>query len=144
MGKVGTTMSKIETHRLACPQCGQQQDVAIWDSLNVTLEPVLRKKLFSGEINIFKCTSCQYEAFISHSLLYHDMQREYCVQYYPPEVLKKDEFLTIFTKDGKLDLQGIFGRHYLNEPHIVFNINEMILYIEFRDRIFALNKQNNS
>jgi len=106
----------------------------------VTLEPDLRKKLFNGEINVFVCQKCENKALINVSLLYHDMDRQYCVQYFPEEALRDSEFFKSFSKDGKLkmdELSTMMGKigQYMVEPHIVFDLNEMIRYIEFRDRL---------
>lgn len=70
------------------------------------------------------------------------MTRKYCVQYYPPELIEEDNFYATFTMAGKVDIEGIPDGNYLKEPHIVFNINEMIIYIAFRDKLFEIhNKQ---
>ena len=131
-------MTQMDSHKINCPQCGNIQDTVVWSSLNVTLDPDLRRKLFNGEINVFVCEKCENKALINVSLLYHDMHRQYCVQYFPEEALRDPEFLKNFTKDGKFKLDklstmmGKIGQ-YMVEPHIVFDLNEMIRYIEFRD-----------
>ncbi len=133
-------MSRLSNQQLSCPKCGNSQEVVVWDSLNVSKNQSLKDKLFSGEINVFRCTSCDFEAFINRPLLYHDMDHNYCVQYYPPELLEDDNFLKIFTRQGKFVAEGIPEGHYLLEPHIVFNVNEMLIYIEFRNKLFEINK----
>ncbi len=133
-------MTKIDSQTIKCPECGNSQDVVLCDSLNVDLNPDIREKLFSGEINVFKCNSCEFEAFINKPLLYHDMTRQYCVQYFPPELTEDDKFYANFNSAGKFDIPGIPDGNYLKEPHIVFNINEMIIYITFRDKLFEIKK----
>ena len=133
-------MTQMDSHKVNCPQCGHLQETPVWSSLNVTLEPDLRKKLFNGEINVFVCQKCENKALINVSLLYHDMDRQYCVQYFPEEALRDSEFFKSFSKDGKLkmdELSTMMGKigQYMVEPHIVFDLNEMIRYIEFRDRL---------
>lgn len=133
-------MTQMDSHKVNCPQCGHLQEAVAWRSLNVSLDPNLKEKLFNGEINVFVCQKCENKALINVSLLYHDMDRKYCVQYYPEEVIGDSEFLKSFTKDGKLKMDrlstmmGGIGQ-YMAEPHIVFDLNEMIRYIEFRDRL---------
>ena len=75
--------TKVKMHELACPQCGNVQEVEIWNSLNVTSYPMLHTRLFNADINIFKCESCDHKAIISVPLLYIDMNRQYYVKYYP-------------------------------------------------------------
>jgi hypothetical protein len=136
----------MESHKLNCPNCGHLQDNVVWTSLNVSLDPNLREKLFNGEIDVLVCRKCGNRAFVNVALLYHDMHRQYCVQYYPVQAIEDAEFLKRFNKDGKLKIDGlsrVMGEigHYFMEPHIVFDINEMIQYIKFRDKLHDLHKE---
>jgi hypothetical protein len=97
----------MESHKLNCPNCGHLQDNVVWTSLNVSLDPTLREKLFNGEINVLVCQKCGNRALISTALLYHDMKRKYCVQYYPVQAIEDAEFFKRFTKDGKLNIDGL-------------------------------------
>ncbi len=131
----------MKIHELSCPKCGNVQEVPIWDCLSVTKDPDIRKKLFDAEINIFRCESCNHKAIINVPLLYHDMYRKYCVQYYPPESIEDDKFLSQFTSDGRWnfgDIPEIVNNelNYMGNPHIVFSLFDMIQYIKFRDRLF--------
>ncbi|MEJ5328560.1 MAG: CpXC domain-containing protein [Desulfobaccales bacterium] len=131
-------MTKLSSQMVQCPDCGQQQEVVLWDSINVTLDPELKEKLFQGKINIFDCVACHYTTFINYPLLYHDMNRGFLVQYYPFSSLMEDnEFLKMFRKNGKIKMVGVPGT-YLEEPHIVFDMNEMLRYILFREKIFEV------
>ncbi|MGB9592277.1 MAG: CpXC domain-containing protein, partial [Candidatus Kryptoniota bacterium] len=65
----------------------------VWESLNVTVDSDLKKKLFAGEINKFECEKCGNKAFVNAPILYHDMEQQFCVQYYPSEMLDDSDFL---------------------------------------------------
>ena len=80
-GQPDMTMKRVE--EIECPKCGRKQTETLYETINVTLNHDLKQKLFEGEINRFRCKSCGNEAYISLPLLYHDMGRKYCVQYYP-------------------------------------------------------------
>ena len=130
----------MTTHELTCPQCGNMQEVEIWDSLNVTSDPELRNRLFNADINIFKCESCNHKAIISVPLLYLDMGKRYCVQYYPPEAIEDDNFLAQFTTEGRWNFRDIpelvnNELDYMGNPHIVFSLSDMMQYIKFRDKL---------
>ncbi len=127
-------MSIVDTIKISCPKCNKTQSVGVWRSLNVSHTPELRDKLLCGEINIFRCESCNISAIINSPLLYHDMERKYCVQYFSPNKIEDYKFYDIFTIDGKLN--GVPENIYLSAPHIVFDLNEMIRYIKFRDKLF--------
>lgn len=73
--------------------------------------------------------------------MYHDMAQQFCVQYYPPQSLEEPDFLRKFNPDASIHLTGlpaIKGAHYITAPHVVFDMNEMIRYILFRDRLAEL------
>ena len=76
-------MTQTKSQRLKCPKCGHLQETVVWTSLDVSLDPKLREKLFNDEINVFVCDKCENKALINVALLYHDMHRQYCVQYFP-------------------------------------------------------------
>lgn len=139
-------MTMVESHKLDCPKCGHLQDASVWSTLNVTLSPDLREKLFNDEINVFACQKCGNRVLINVALLYHDMERKYCVQYCPVQRIDDPEFLKMFTKDGTLNVDWPFKRFaedddYILEPHIVFDLYAMIQYIRFRDKLHDLHKE---
>lgn len=107
-------------------------------SINVTLDPLLRDRLLSGDINVLSCDLCKNSALIQTPLLYHDMKREFCVQYYPPEAIDDAEFMKQFDQEVQFKLDGLPARlagRYLSHPHVVFDLNEMIRYVLFREKL---------
>ena len=135
-------MSKQSQHEIECPECGKAQIVSVWDSVNVTLDPSLRDRLFKGEINQFKCDDCDFMSFINMDFLYHDMERKFAVQYYPEGLLENPENFYSYKSDGRIDskkegLPGDFTQlRYLTEQHVVFSMYEMLNYIRFRELLF--------
>ena len=45
-------------HEIACPLCGQEQSVELWDSINVDSEPELREALLLNRVNRVECAGC--------------------------------------------------------------------------------------
>ncbi|MCC5815800.1 MAG: CpXC domain-containing protein [Leptospira sp.] len=74
-------MSQQFIHEITCPQCSHKQDTILWNSINVTVDPILEEKFFNQEINYFNCEKCKYSAFINMDLLYHNMEKSFMVQY---------------------------------------------------------------
>jgi hypothetical protein len=145
LGKVGgrRNMTKFSEAKIKCPACEQEQSVTIWDSINVTLDPSLREMLFSAEINVFACENCGEEAFIPAQLLYHDMDRQFCVQYCPFDHVNEEQFLEMFDGQGQFNPSGMtdmlaepFKDGYLMNLHIVFDMLEMLRYIQFRENLY--------
>jgi Zn ribbon nucleic-acid-binding protein len=133
-------MSLRENIEFNCPSCHTSQTVEVWRSINTTENPELKKDLFEGRINIFHCLECDFEGSLPVDLLYHDMENHFCIQFFPFEWTLDDHFLQRFYfKNGeiiqKFPTTDLNIPLYLQRPHIVFNMNEMIRYIIFLEKV---------
>jgi hypothetical protein len=137
-------ISRPTDHTITCPECGHRQVIVLWRKIDGGLDPELRDLLVDGELNVFRCEVCAIEAFYTlGTILYTDSARRYAVQYYAPAILEHDE-LMIHTFDGEGrvasdgPLEGWAGWYDQDAPHVVFDFDEMIRYIRFRERLHAL------
>ena len=133
-------MTEIQSVTIPCPDCGFEQNVQVWRSVNVTLDGDLRDRLFNGEINFFECQSCGARRFMNAPLMYHDMQRQFTIQYLPEEALDDEEQLRSYCADGSVNTTGLPPKmvetaSYMVHPHIVFDMGEMLRYIVFREKL---------
>ena len=69
-------MSQKRTHEIACPLCGQEQSVELWDSINVDSEPELREALLLNRINRVECSGCRKSFRIDKPLIYRDREQD--------------------------------------------------------------------
>ncbi len=85
------------------------------------------------------------KSFINLPLLYHDMTLKFCVQYYPRKALDDKAFFEQFNPDGSLATKGLpmavpkLGA-YPTRPHIVFDMNEILRCVAFRDRMAEMKR----
>ena len=129
-------MSRQTTESIQCPKCGADQEVTVWSSINVGLDPDLRTRLFNGEINMFECSKCHHKAFLNASLMYHDMPREFAVQYYPPQSLDDADFIALFEPSNPPKMKYLPKKiGYVGQPHIVFDMNDFLNCSVFHERI---------
>jgi hypothetical protein len=119
--------------------------VTIYKSINATADPGARKALLEGKVNSFVCPKCNNKGYLLVSLLYHDMDRKFLIQYHPFPAIKSDEFLSQFELSGrvKLDPSKVAVEidrklSYFRELHIVFDLAELVRYILFRERLHDL------
>jgi hypothetical protein len=70
-------MTMRSTTPVSCPGCGQEQEFAVCQTLNATLDPELREQLLSGRLTGFTCRSCGRQADVIYPMLYHDMTRRF-------------------------------------------------------------------
>jgi hypothetical protein len=134
-------MSVRDTVEAKCPACGEESSVTVWRAINATNDPDARELLLAGGVNVFTCPKCRYESLLDIDLLYHDMERKFCVQYYPFERLADDGFLAAFDIEGRLAAGGLRlpeQAEYLGRPHIVFELGELVRYVAFRERLSEL------
>lgn len=141
-------MTRQRCVELGCPKCGGKQNATVYDSINVSLDPSLKEKLFHGEVNRFRCKECRENVFVSILLLYHDMEKNLLVQFYPFHALEHKEFLEQFSKEGEWS-SVIIGKipRRLREPykrvHIVSDMEELIRYVTFREKLHETWKKAN-
>jgi hypothetical protein len=80
-------------------------------------------------------------------LLYHDRRRQFVVQFFPFGWLDEAEFVSRFTADGRdREVAQMFERALKAkkippgaepaEPHVVFEMQELVRYVLFRERVF--------
>jgi len=140
-------MSIKREEEIPCPQCGQAQTVTIWESIDAEPDPEAREALFEARVNRFDCPNCDFDALVPLPLLYHDRKRQFVVQLFPFGWLDEPEFVGRFTADGRdrqvletfeaaLKAKKIPPGAEPAEPHVVFEMPELVRYILFRERVF--------
>jgi hypothetical protein len=131
-------MTLMDEQVVTCPECGNEQNVRLYHTLNVSLDPELKRDLINGEVNLFECDSCDFKSFVPCSLLYNDMELKFCVQLVPLGQALEEDFLKNFDIDGAfkaLDALTKDRATYLSRPHVVFDMQELASYVIFRDKL---------
>ena len=132
-------MTRYESYKIKCPLCNSKVTVTLLDTINATLDPKKRLELLKGNINIPECPICKKTFKVNKSLLYHDMERNFMVWYYPFESMKHPNFFDEFSADGHLDDNSGLAEdeipEYATYVHYVFSMNEMVRYILFREKL---------
>jgi len=134
------TMNRVA--EITCPQCGEKQDVMIWSTLNVSVNPEEKENLLAGKINFFACSHCDFKSFIPCSFLYHDMENHFVVYYLPEHEIENGLNEDLFTPDGEMRVTTpqIGGSDpdfldYFKQMRLVFSMMELIRYVRFRERV---------
>lgn len=132
-------MSRSRRIALVCPGCRTQLEADLWESVNVTVDPSLRARLFRRELNVVHCATCDARLVLPAPLLYHDIRLRFAVQYVPAKALTDARQLGQFAPDGTIAFPPAVAQlaviPYLLAPQVVFSIDEMIRYIEFREAL---------
>jgi hypothetical protein len=124
--------------QVTCPSCGHDQTVTIWQSIDASLNPELRTRLFDAEINVCVCELCEEKRFTPMPILYRDREREFCVMYFPFDLdaWEREEMSEFFTAEGKMAEEVPFY-----DPHVVLSFDEMLRYIQLRELVHERRKK---
>ncbi len=91
-------MSQKNKYGIRCPKCEHEQQVDLYDSLNIGEEEELKFALMANEINVIECDSCSFQFRVDKNLLYHDPDNNLMVYLFnaPLDQLEaaQEEFLT--------------------------------------------------
>lgn len=98
-------MSTRKTYPIRCPQCGHNQNVELYDSINVAQQPELKQALFENRLNRVVCEACDANFRIDKPLLYHDADRNILIHWMPDAGVTRDEILDEFDKSME-ELRG--------------------------------------
>lgn len=132
-------MSRKQLIETRCPNCDGMVKSTIWQSINVQIDPEAKEELLCGRINVARCPSCKTDYPILIDLLYHDMENNLCVQFFPFQKTNEESFLDQFTEEARLDtglgMLGVDTPEYFKDFHYVFSMTELARYILFRDRL---------
>jgi len=138
-------MSLHEVVVVPCPGCETETKVTIWKSLNVSIDPEAKELLLAGKINVLHCPKCNDDYVLGTPLMYHDMQNRFTVHYVPFESLQFPEGIAGFKPDGALNIDPMVlpdaikeQSGYLMNPHIVFDMGELVRYVIFRELLAAM------
>ncbi|MFZ2037979.1 MAG: CpXC domain-containing protein [Dehalococcoidales bacterium] len=138
-------MTRCDSYKIKCPLCGNKVRVILYDTINATLSPKKREELLQGKINVVECPSCKKIFKVGKTLLYHDMERNFMVWYYPFESIKHRKFFDEFSTDGYLNDDSALVEEeipeYTKNVHYVFSMDEMIRYILFREKLAKVKKK---
>ena len=67
-------MSKRGLITLNCPKCHSNFEKEVWQSINVTIDPNLKKELRDYKFFLYTCPKCGFEFVSYYNFLYHDME----------------------------------------------------------------------
>jgi hypothetical protein len=120
---------------LDCPNCGTSNVIRVWDTINAQVSPEAKAGLLRGEVNVFRCRLCEEMITVDKPLLYNDMENKFMVWYFPFESVMNGAIFSRITADGQL--KGVEyladDPDYVRSIHYVFDMNELVRYIRFRD-----------
>ncbi|MDO9581046.1 MAG: CpXC domain-containing protein [Bacteroidales bacterium] len=129
-------MSIKRTISVSCPFCDNHQLATIWDSINGTDDPKLKRNLLNQSVNKFICNRCRKTSEIRVNILYHDMQRNFMIWLRYPD----ENGITISTDPELKKIQPLLD---MNQPYLLRQVTSLNQLIE-KIRIFDHNLDDQS
>lgn len=72
-------MSKSTLRTFVCPKCEKEYEIITWDSINATLDPELKERLYHNEIFKYECPHCHQQYSVFYPCLYHNVEKKFMV-----------------------------------------------------------------
>ncbi len=126
-------MAQSSIYPIKCPSCGHEQQVSLFESVDVKEDPSHRKDLLEGRLNQISCATCAFEFVVDKSLLYSDPDAGWMLYLHPslPEEMAQaeEEFATVLA-----DLEEVLpSDQKLPEVDLVLSRNDLIERIFVRE-----------
>lgn len=124
-------MTRSIKQEIQC-HCGTCFEATLYSSVNVKLNPELKRELLDGSLNVVVCPACGEQRSIEIPLLYHDMERRIAIWIFPEDM--KGQVAEIEAQLSGLDwlLRARVGEvmasylNYCRKPHLVFGRDKFV------------------
>ncbi len=118
-------MEKFREVEVECPECKQKHKVKMYERINVTEEPHLKRSILKNEFFVFRCPDCGITMPMTYPCLIQDTERGYMVWYVPGFEKTQMEKIFAFNDNGmQSDEYKDFNHYY--RTRIVNNVNSLI------------------
>ena len=74
-------MSMHHDEMIECPACHKKSSFRVWQSINTTINPEMRKKVLDGSAFIFTCKHCGEHTLVDYGCIYHLMKDSIMIAY---------------------------------------------------------------
>jgi len=113
-----------------CPNCGHRFGAFIEQILDVGVDPSVRNRLLSGQINNITCPSCGYQGALSTPVMYHDPEKQLAITFMPMELNvsteERERIVGDFTNAVMRNLPEDSPKGYLLQPQQALTMQGLI------------------
>lgn len=124
-------MARKIIKNIVCPKCNKEVEVKAYESINVTLNEQIRKKVMDEDIFYFKCENCKKKFEVTYPFLYNDMENKLMVYFIPNENMNTVDTTQIKQKSllKEIDKRVVSSVNELKEKVIIkdFSLDDMAM-----------------
>lgn len=118
-------MENVREQEVECPECGKKHTVKMYERINVTENPHLKRSILKNELFMFRCPDCGIAMPMTYPCLIQDTERGYMVWYVPAFERTQMEKIFAFNDSGmQSDEYKDFNHYY--RTRVVSNTNSLI------------------
>ncbi len=125
-------MSSSRPYTIVCPQCEAEQEVELYDAINVQEAPALRDELMANQLNAVTCPHCGFQYRVDKQLLYHDPERRLMIYWFPGQEGEYRQNRDLFLQTLQAIDSALPDEFDPPTVHLVFTRTELI------ERIYLL------
>ncbi|MEI6892494.1 MAG: CpXC domain-containing protein [Pontiella sp.] len=126
-------MSISRTVNISCPSCKTQQDVRLYDAVNINTDPELKDALMQNQLNRVECIDCDLSFRVDKPMLYNDPELKMLIHWVPEsEEMGREAILEEF--EQSLDKMN----EMMPEGEKVPNVQLVMSRVELVELIFLL------
>ena len=131
-------MSITKTAAAPCSRCGQQNNITIYRSINISENPELKDKVKDGSLFLWECPHCGQVNLARYETLYHDPSRKLMVWLLPEGELSETQMQAItmhtkamggYTLRRVDDMGSLMEKVLINEAGLDDVVIEMCKYV---------------
>lgn len=141
-------MSEKKEQMIACPKCGKEIKIEVWDSIDIPYDMEQKEKVLKNTFFKVSCDTCNITFPIGYKCLYNDMEQKYLIWLAPKmeEEEQKDieEYNERLKTDNRLRLaQGgyiyriVRNDNELREKVLIFDEGLDDRYIETMKMVYV-------
>lgn len=109
-------MTKFHYETIHCPYCLNEEDLPIWDIVDVSEDPDLKNKVFLKELQNYECQNCNRKYTLDQPFLYLDPRSKVLIYYAP-------RFSEILLDKSSRDEQGNLKKEISSSMPLDFGVD---------------------
>ncbi|MFZ1319994.1 MAG: CpXC domain-containing protein [Ignavibacteria bacterium] len=126
-------MTKLNITFVNCLECDYQNNVELYESVNVTIDPDLKEKILDDSFKKFVCENCKFESKLEYGFMYHDMEKQIMIVYNPDKEYLK-EVIEQIKNDSDNFPAGMKSPGYFSDPVAISDWEELKVAILKNDQ----------
>lgn len=116
--------------RITCPNCNQPFATPVEQVLDVELDPTIKARLLSGQVNLVVCPHCGTAGAVNLPFIYHDSAKELALVFLPMEIgqndLERQQLIGSLSRAVMNQLPPEQRKGYLLNPQVFFTYESLI------------------